>query len=72
MISIYSIKQKRVVDNNIYIMSEFRGLSTDTKPVTYTDENGIEYIVDNGSAFIELDTGDVFGYDLVGQDWNEL
>lgn len=72
MISIYNTKQKRVVDDNIYIMSEFRGLSTDTKPVTYTDENGKEFLVDNGSAFIELDTGDVFGYDLDSQDWNEL
>lgn len=72
MISIYNTKQKRVVDDNIYIMSEFRGLSTDTKPVIYTDENGREFLVDNGSAFIELDTGDVFGYDLDSQDWNEL
>ena len=50
---------------------KFSGLSTDTKPITYTDENANEFIVDNGSVFIEIDTGTVFIYDLTGQEWNE-
>jgi len=72
MISIYSTKKKSVKENGVYMTTEFRGLSTDTKPITYTDENANEFIVDNGSVFIELDTGSVFGYDLDSQDWNEL
>lgn len=72
MISIYSTKKKSVKENGVYMTTEFRGLSTDTKPTTYTDENAQEFIVDNGSVFIELDTGDVYGYDLDSQDWNEL
>ena len=72
MISIYSTKKKSVKENGVYMTTEFRGLSTDTKPTTYTDENANEFIVDNGSVFIELDTGSVFGYDLDSQDWNEL
>jgi hypothetical protein len=51
--------------------TEFRGLSTDTKPTTYTDENAQEFIVDNGSVYIEIDTGTVFIYDLTSQEWNE-
>jgi hypothetical protein len=40
---------------------EFRGLSTDTKPLGHNLTNGnVNYIVSNGSVFIEMDTGDVF------------
>lgn len=40
---------------------EFRGLSTDTKPLGYNLTNGnVNYIVSNGSVFVEIDTGDVF------------
>lgn len=39
---------------------EFAGLSTDTKP---TEEVG------TGSAFLEVDSGDVYFYDEVGEEW---
>ena len=71
MISIFSTKKKSVKESGVYMTTEFRGLSTDTKPITYTDENAQEFIVDNGSVFIEIDTGTVFIYDLIGQEWNE-
>lgn len=71
MISIYNTKKASVKDET-YIMTEFRGLSTDTKPITYTDENAREFVVDNGSVFIEIDTGTVFIYDLASQEWNEV
>ena len=40
---------------------EYRGLSTDTKPVA-----------PNGSVFLEMDTGKVFCYDADGGNWIEL
>lgn len=40
---------------------EFRGLSTDTKPLGYNLTNrNVNFIISNGSVFIEMDTGDVF------------
>ena len=42
---------------------ELRGLSTDTKPT-----EGIE----NGSIFIEIDTGKFFMYDGENQQWKEI
>ena len=42
---------------------EFRGLSTDEKPIER---------VGNGSVFIELDTGKVFIFDEQNKTWREL
>ena len=42
---------------------EFRGLSTDDKPIER---------VGNGSVFIELDTGKVFIFDEQNKTWREL
>lgn len=42
---------------------EYRGLSTDTKPT----EN-----VNNGSVFIEIDTGKMFLYDQQNSLWKEV
>ena len=42
---------------------EFRGLSTDEKPVES---------VGNGSIFIEIDTGKVFLYDAENKVWREI
>lgn len=66
MITIYNIK-KVTKDNNIKFLTELRGLSTDSKPTTI--ENGI---VENGSTFIEINTGKVFMYDLVSETWKEI
>ena len=66
MITIYNIK-KVTKDNNIKFLTELRGLSTDSKPKTI--ENGI---VENGSTFIEINTGKVFMYDLVSETWKEI
>lgn len=43
---------------------EFRGLSTDEKPIN-------KYI-GNGSIFLEIDTGKVFIFDEENQEWVEL
>lgn len=39
------------------------GLSTDAKPTS-----GIA----TGSLFLEVDTGKIYAYDEVGENWNEL
>ena len=47
--------------------SDFRGLSTDTKP---TKANGKD--VENGSIFLEMDTSKVYAYDVENDTWREL
>ena len=42
---------------------EYRGLSTDSKPT--------EGVI-NGASFIEIDTGDVYMFDAVAGDWNQI
>jgi len=42
---------------------EYRGLSTDEKPT----EN-----IENGTIFIEIDTGKVYMYDLENEEWKEI
>lgn len=66
MTTIYSIQFRKNKDNKEYIITELRGLSTDTKPIKY----GERYI-DNGSVFVEIDTGKIFFYDLSTQTWKE-
>ena len=46
---------------------EYTGLSTDEKPVT----NDIRKIP-NGSTFLEMDTGDIYVYDLENATWRKL
>lgn len=48
--------------NKYYTAVELYGLSTDTKP---TDEQ-------NGTLFLEMDTGKVFVYDEANTQWREL
>lgn len=47
------------------VILELRGLSTDEKPTTKIKE----IYVDNGSVFIEIDTGDVYLFDLENTLW---
>lgn len=63
MVSIYKTEKTR----GNYIMTELRGLSTDEKPVIF-EEN----VIDNGSTYTEIDTGDVYMYDLVNTTWNKI
>lgn len=46
--------------------AEFHGLSTDTKPVVYTN-NGKP--IDNGSIFYEIDTGKEYRFDRDTNTW---
>lgn len=50
---------------------ELRGLSTDVKPTTmYPTVGG--YNIDNGSEFIEINTGKVYLFDLESTTWCEV
>ena len=46
---------------------EYRGLSTDEKPVS-SDSN----LIPNGSVFIEIDTGKMYLYDAENTQWKEI
>jgi len=67
MISIYKMENRQTVDNKEYISGEMRGLSTDTKPTKVGDK-----YVDNGTMFIEINTGKIFLYDLDSETWKEV
>jgi len=67
MIKIYNMENTQTIDNKEYVSGEFRGLSTDTKPIKV----GEKY-VDNGSTYIEMDTKKVYFYDLENQQWREF
>lgn len=67
MVSLYKIENSYTrVDGN-YVSAELRGLSTDEKPT----EIGANKI-DNGSVFIEIDTGKMYLYDLANEEWKEI
>lgn len=55
MISLYKLENTFAKPSGTYKAVELRGLSTDTKP-TEIGENKI----DNGSIFVEIDTGKVY------------
>ena len=50
-------------DNRLPV--EIRGLSTDEKPIDTIE--GIA--IDNGSVFLEIDTGDVYFFDAETKQW---
>lgn len=49
-----------------FVTVEMRGLSTDTKPTEFDGRN-----IDNGSIFVEIDTGSIYFYDLDSEQWME-
>ncbi len=68
MISISEAKKMREDGDDKYTILEMRGLADDTKP---TDEISNTKI-DNGSIFIEIDTGKLFMFDLEHKEWKEI
>ena len=67
MISLYKTENTKVKPDGDYISTELRGLSTDTKPTEISGKK-----IDNGSVFIEIDTGKLYLYDLDSQTWAEV
>lgn len=43
---------------------EYAGLHNDTKPT--------DAFISTGSIFLEVDTGDVYAWDEVGENWNKI
>ena len=66
MVTIQKVENERVVGGEKAINVELRGLSGDNKPT----EIG-EKIIDNGSVFVEMDTGKLYFYDLENEQWKE-
>ena len=64
MVSIYNCKRNVWRNGKPYLLVELRGLSTDDKPIVINDGN-----IENGSSFIEMDTQDIYFYDLTSLSW---
>lgn len=64
MITIYNMENRQTKDNKQYVSGELRGLSTDVKPTKIGDK-----YIDNGTVFIEIDTGSIFFFDLSTNQW---
>jgi len=70
MISLYKIEdvgKYRIKPDKTKIAVELRGTSEDEKPTTINGKG-----IDNGSVFIEIDTGNVYFFDLESGEWNEV
>lgn len=67
MVSIYKIENTKVNPGGNLISAELRGLSTDEKPIEINRKK-----IDNGSVFVEIDTGKIFFYDLENEEWKEV
>ena len=66
MVTLNKITKARTENNKNYIVGEFYGLSTDTKPTVFEENK-----VDNGSVYIAVDTGDIAFYDLENTSWGD-
>ena len=67
MVTIYNVKKSEMINHpngEVFYILELRGLSTDVKPTEI--ENGT---IENGSVFIEIDTGDVYLYNGYTKEW---
>lgn len=67
MITLVKSEKNTMVGDYVKILAEFRGLSTDVKPIMFGEQK-----VENGSIFIEIDTGKVYFYDLENEQWMEV
>lgn len=67
MVTINEIKNTKLKVDGDYIYCELSGNSGDTKPTEIEDKK-----IDNGSQYIEVDTGKIYLYDLETQTWTEV
>ena len=67
MITINKIENTRITPEEGIIFAEISGLSTDEKPTELYNKT-----IDNGSTFIEIDTGKIYLYDLENEQWEEI
>lgn len=66
MVTIYKLEKAKIEDGGKFLV-ELRGLSTDEKPTTLNDGE-----IENGSAFIEIDTQKIAFYDGETKEWKEI
>lgn len=64
MVTLYNIKKNSFKEGKPYLLVELRGLSTDTKPKKINNS-----AIENGSVFVEIDTQDIYFYDLSSEEW---
>lgn len=67
MVSIFKTDNIKNTEEGRIIYGEFRGLSTDTKPITFGEDT-----VGNGSVFIEIDTQKISFFDDSTKTWKEV
>ena len=67
MVTIHTIENTRIMPSEDRISVELRGLSTDTKPTEVANKK-----VDNGSVYLEIDTGKIYLFDFENQQWKEM
>lgn len=67
MITIQKVENERTIGENEAIRVELRGLSTETMPLEINGK-----LIDNGSEYICIDTGDIYLYDLENQEWHKM
>ena len=70
MITIAKNENTKIKGADRYILVELRGLSTDIKPTLFDED--IDSYIDNGSIFIEIDTGKIYMFDLQNTQWKEI
>ena len=67
MVTINEIKNTKLKTDGEYIYCVLAGNSGDTKP---TEKEGKK--IDNGSFYLEVDTGKIYLFDLQNKTWNEV
>ena len=67
MVTINEIKNSKLKVDGDYIFCELSGKSTDEKPIEMDDKK-----IDNGSTYIEIDTGKLYLFDLDTKTWKEI
>ena len=67
MVTLYNVKKVSGENEKPKFLVELRGLAADEKPLTLVNGD-----IENGSQFIEIDTGDLFLYDIDSKTWREI
>lgn len=67
MITVTKKEREKIIGEGSIALLELAGLSTDEKPVEMETTK-----VDNGSTYIEIDTGKIYLYDLENEQWKEI
>lgn len=69
MITISETGKFRGIGKNKKAILELRGLSSDKASLSDKID---KYNIDNGSIFIEIDTGKIYMFDLDSKTWSEI